>query len=57
MTTMPSLTDTDKMWLSFQLMCAVSQVHQADYYHGDIKSDNIMITSWNWLFLTYKLHN
>ena len=27
-------------------MCCVSQV-----CHGDIKSENVMVTSWNWLLL------
>lgn len=26
--------------------------HARDIYHGDIKSENILVTSWNWLYLT-----
>ena len=26
--------------------------HARDVYHGDIKTENIMVTSWNWLYLT-----
>jgi len=47
------ITYQDKMWLSFQLLCAVHQFHSESIYHGDIKPQNIMITSWNWLFITY----
>jgi phosphoinositide-3-kinase regulatory subunit 4 len=30
----------------------VSQIHQEKSVHGDIKPDNIVMTSYNWLFLT-----
>jgi phosphoinositide-3-kinase regulatory subunit 4 len=49
---MPILTDVDKMWMAFQLLCAVSQIHEGGFYHGDVKTDNVMVTSWNWIFLT-----
>ena len=26
--------------------------HARDVYHGDIKTENILVTSWNWLYLT-----
>jgi len=52
MSSMPLFNLHDKLWLSFQLICAVAQVHTEGFYHGDIKTDNIVLTSWNWLFLT-----
>lgn len=41
----------EKKWLVFQLLCAVSQVHSEKFVHGDIKPSNILLTSYNWLFL------
>ena len=48
----PKLSITEKKWLVFQLLCAVSQVHRGGLVHGDIKPENILITSYNQLFLT-----
>lgn len=52
MSTRPFLEDIEKKWLAFQLLCAVRDCHSRDIYHGDIKTENIMVTSWNWLYLT-----
>eukprot|EP00826_Nyctotherus_ovalis_P014227 TRINITY_DN13940_c0_g1_i4.p1 TRINITY_DN13940_c0_g1~~TRINITY_DN13940_c0_g1_i4.p1 ORF type:complete len:296 (-),score=76.97 TRINITY_DN13940_c0_g1_i4:54-941(-) len=49
---MPLLNDIDKLWLSFQLVCAVVQIHSEGFYHGDIKPANVLLTSWDWIFLT-----
>eukprot|EP00826_Nyctotherus_ovalis_P015747 TRINITY_DN14501_c0_g2_i2.p1 TRINITY_DN14501_c0_g2~~TRINITY_DN14501_c0_g2_i2.p1 ORF type:complete len:302 (-),score=67.63 TRINITY_DN14501_c0_g2_i2:31-936(-) len=49
---MPILTAADKLWIAFQLTCAVCQVHKENLYHGDIKTENVVVTSWNWVFLT-----
>ena len=35
-----------------QLLCAVSQIHSEDMTHGDIKPENILLTSYNQVFLT-----
>jgi phosphoinositide-3-kinase regulatory subunit 4 len=48
----PFLTEIDKRWVGFQLLEAVRQLHERGICHGDIKPENIMLTSWNWLFLT-----
>jgi len=49
--TRPFLEDIEKKWLSFQLLCAVRDCHARDIFHGDIKTENILVTSWNWLYL------
>ena len=36
----------------WQLICAVSQIHERGVCHGDIKLENVLVTSWNWVFLT-----
>ncbi|KAI1809484.1 hypothetical protein GGS20DRAFT_297020 [Poronia punctata] len=52
MSTRPFLEDIEKKWLAFQLLCALRDCHSRDVYHGDIKTENVMVTSWNWLYLT-----
>jgi serine/threonine protein kinase len=50
--TRPFLNKMEKLWLIYQLLRAVECVHEEDVIHGDIKPENIMVTSWNWLMLT-----
>lgn len=48
----PFLTAVEKKWIAFQILRALDQAHSKDICHGDIKLENIMVTSWNWIFLT-----
>ena len=50
--TRPFLDDIEKKWLAFQLLCALRDCHARNVYHGDIKTENTLVTSWNWLYLT-----
>lgn len=50
--TNPSLEEIEKKWIAFQLLCAVRDCHDREIYHGDIKAENMLVTSWNWLYLT-----
>lgn len=52
MSTRPFLEDIEKKWLAFQLLCAVRDCHSRDVFHGDIKTENTLVTSWNWLYLS-----
>ncbi|TWU73251.1 Serine/threonine-protein kinase [Metarhizium rileyi] len=52
LSTRPFLEDIEKKWLAFQLLCALRDCHAQDIYHGDIKAQNVLVTSWNWLYLT-----
>ena len=52
LSTRPFLGEVEKKWLSFQLLLAVDQIHQLGVCHGDIKLENILVTSWSWLQLT-----
>ncbi|MQL91350.1 hypothetical protein Taro_023949 [Colocasia esculenta] len=38
--------------LVVQLLCAVKQNHENGVCHGDIKCENVLVTSWNWLYLS-----
>lgn len=50
--TPPFLTLIEKKWFAFQLLQALKQCHDAGVCHGDVKIENVMLTSWGWLFLT-----
>ena len=51
LSTRPFLEDVEKKWLAYQLLCVVRDCHAREVYHGDIKTENTLVTSWNWLFL------
>ncbi|KAK3721400.1 Serine/threonine-protein kinase [Vermiconidia calcicola] len=48
----PFLENVEKKWIAFQLLCAVRDCHARDVFHGDIKSENVLVTSWGWVYLT-----
>ncbi|KAE8912927.1 hypothetical protein PF005_g10565 [Phytophthora fragariae] len=48
----PFLTTVEKKWIAFQILRALEQSHAKGICHGDIKQENVMVTSWNWVFLT-----
>lgn len=50
--TRPFLNLLERKWIAFQLLCAVTSIHSKQVYHGDIKTENVLVTSWNWVFLT-----
>lgn len=52
MSTRPFLTLVEKKWITFQVLCGLHQCHKQKVCHGDIKLENIMITSWNWILLS-----
>lgn len=52
MSTRPFLEDIEKKWLAFQLLCGIRDCHARHVFHGDIKTENTLVTSWNWLYLS-----
>mmetsp|Transcript_4856 Transcript_4856/g.17598 ORF Transcript_4856/g.17598 Transcript_4856/m.17598 type:complete len:1806 (+) Transcript_4856:266-5683(+) len=50
--TRPFLSDIEKKWLAFQLIAAVAQAHELGVCHGDIKCENVLLTSWNYAYLS-----
>ncbi|KAH8550281.1 hypothetical protein BGW37DRAFT_79383 [Umbelopsis sp. PMI_123] len=49
--TRPFLTLIEKKWIAYQLLHGLADAHSKEIYHGDIKTENIQVTSWNWAFL------
>lgn len=47
----PFVNDIEKIWIVYQCLIAVQELHEANFFHGDIKSENFLVTSWNWVFL------
>ena len=41
-----------QLWVAYQLLEAVAQAHGAGVCHGDITCENVLVTSWNWIFLS-----
>ena len=52
LSTRPFLTEIEKLWLIYQLLKCVEICHSHGIVHGDIKPENILCTTWNWLVLT-----
>ena len=42
---MPYLTNIDKIWITFQLLYLFNNLEKMKIYHGDVKPENILITS------------
>ncbi|KAL8152973.1 hypothetical protein V2J09_010733 [Rumex salicifolius] len=51
LSTRPFLGLIEKKWLAFQLLYAAKQSHEHGICHGDIKCENVLVTSWNWVYL------
>ncbi|KAI8594057.1 hypothetical protein BDZ88DRAFT_402446 [Geranomyces variabilis] len=49
--TRPFLTLGEKKWIAFQLLAGLSEAHARQVCHGDIKTENVLVTSWNWAYL------
>lgn len=50
--TRPFLEDIEKIWITFQLLKGLEISHSKNIFHGDIKSENVLVTSWNWVYLS-----
>ncbi|KAF3912306.1 hypothetical protein AA313_de0204676 [Arthrobotrys entomopaga] len=54
--TRPFLEDIEKRWITYQLLCGLRDCHLKGLHHGDIKAENILITTWNWAYLSDFAH-
>jgi phosphoinositide-3-kinase regulatory subunit 4 len=58
MSTRPFLTDLEQKWIVYQILIGLSHCHKLSVnsinqiYHGDLKSENILVTSWNWVLIS-----
>lgn len=52
LSTRPFLNELEKYWIIFQLLKCLEVCHEHDIIHGDIKPENIMCTTSNWVVLT-----
>ncbi|KAA1474364.1 ARM repeat-containing protein [Dentipellis sp. KUC8613] len=50
--TRPFLSTIEKKWIAFQLLTGLRDARARKVPHGDIKSENVLVTSWNWVYLT-----
>ena len=48
----PFLETIEKKWIAFQLLCTIRDCQDREVYHGDIKTENVLVTSWGWVYLT-----
>lgn len=50
--TRPFLIETEKLWVLYQMFLCVEKCHELQIVHGDIKPENILCTTSNWIVLT-----
>lgn len=52
LTQVPKIEIIQKKWITFQLLNALQQLQNLEFFHGNITPDNILIDSLDWVFLT-----
>ena len=48
----PFLSFVEKKWICYQLLHAMKFTHERNVTHGDVKCENVLMTSTNWVFLS-----
>jgi len=48
----PFLTLIEKNWITYQLLKAVQSLHDAGICHGHLTTENVLLTSWNWVLIS-----
>ena len=48
----PFLSFLEKKWICYQLLHAMKFTHERNVTHGDVKCENVLMTSTNWVFLS-----
>lgn len=49
LSTRPFLTRIEQRWIAFQLLKALAECERAGVCHGDLKCENVFVSSWNWV--------
>ena len=49
--TRPFLQHVQKRWICYQLLHGLSDAHARGVTHGDLKTENVLMTSWGWAFI------
>ncbi|SCU93278.1 LAME_0F03246g1_1 [Lachancea meyersii CBS 8951] len=52
LSTRPFLEIIELKFIVFQLLRALDDIHSRGVCHGDLKLENLLLTSWNWLVVT-----
>lgn len=52
LSTRPYFTEIETKFVVFQLLQALKDIHDLDVIHGDIKTENLLLTSWDWVVLS-----
>lgn len=47
----PFLSHVEKLWISYQILEALDALHSANIVHGFLTTENIGLSSWNWVVL------
>lgn len=47
----PALKKVEKHWIIFQAITALYNLHDKTFYHGNLNTNNLLLTSWNHLYL------
>ncbi|KAF9986941.1 Serine/threonine-protein kinase [Modicella reniformis] len=50
--TRPFMNLIEKKWVTYQLLRGLADSHARNVYHGDIKTENCLMSSWNWVYLS-----
>lgn len=48
----PFLTSIEKTWIAYQLLHAVQSLHDVGVCHGHLTTENVLLTSWNWVLIS-----
>uniref|UniRef100_A0A9J2P287 non-specific serine/threonine protein kinase n=1 Tax=Ascaris lumbricoides TaxID=6252 RepID=A0A9J2P287_ASCLU len=52
LSTRPFLIEIEKKWIAFQLFKALAQCEAVEVCHGDLKTQNVLVSSSNWVQIT-----
>ncbi|GAA98823.1 uncharacterized protein L969DRAFT_104294 [Mixia osmundae IAM 14324] len=50
--TRPFLADVEKAWMAFQVLKGMRDARERGIAHGDLKLENILLTSYQWVYIT-----